>query len=87
MSSRDESALIDIHHSAQLVISFLEDIDREVFESDLLCQSAVIHQLTIIGEATKRISQAFRNSHPRSALAGNGWHARCAYSCLRASRR
>ncbi len=65
MSLRDESSLIDILHAARLVKSFVEGADREAFENDIMCQSAVIHQLTIIGEATKRISKEYRNSHPK----------------------
>lgn len=64
MSLRDESSLIDILHAARLVQSFVEGVDRRAFESDIMRQSAIIYQLTIIGEATKRISQEFRDSHP-----------------------
>ena len=64
MSLKDESSLIDILHAARLVKSFVEGFDQEAFENDIMCQSAVIHQLTIIGEATKRISEEYRNSYP-----------------------
>ena len=64
MSLKDESSLIDILHAARLVKSFVEDFDQEAFENDIMCQSAVTHQLTIIGEATKRISKEYRNRHP-----------------------
>jgi uncharacterized protein with HEPN domain len=29
-----------------------------------MCQSAVIRQLEIVGEATKRLSEPFRTNHP-----------------------
>jgi uncharacterized protein with HEPN domain len=33
------------------------------FLADLKTQSAVLHQLTVLGEATRRVSQAFRDGH------------------------
>jgi uncharacterized protein with HEPN domain len=35
------------------------------FLDDEKTQSAVVHQLMIIGEGTKRLSDAFRDSHPQ----------------------
>ncbi len=43
---------------------FVVGADRDTFETDLMRQSAVMRQLEIIGEATKRLSQEFRVSHP-----------------------
>jgi uncharacterized protein with HEPN domain len=37
---------------------------QEAFLGDLKTQSAVLHQITVIGEAVKRLSQAFRERHP-----------------------
>ena len=64
MSLKDEGSLIDILRAARLVKSFVEGVGREAFESDIMRQSAVIHQLTIIRESTKRIPKEYRNSHP-----------------------
>ncbi|MDP9143178.1 MAG: DUF86 domain-containing protein [Actinomycetota bacterium] len=36
----------------------------EAFLIDLKTQSTVLHQVTVIGEAVKRLSQAFRDRHP-----------------------
>ncbi|MFM8307214.1 MAG: DUF86 domain-containing protein, partial [Microcystis aeruginosa] len=33
-------------------------------ESDLRTQSAILYQITIMGEATKRLSPGFRKQHP-----------------------
>jgi uncharacterized protein with HEPN domain len=60
MQHRDLSSLTDILIAAKLIQKFIRPIDRSIFESDLMCQSAVIRQLEIIGEATKRLSQEFR---------------------------
>jgi len=39
-------------------------MDRDAFIRDLKTRSAVLHQLLILGEATKRLSKEFRNRHP-----------------------
>ncbi len=64
MSQYDESYVMDILHAARLVQSFVLDVDSEAFDRDIMQQSAVIHQLMIIGEATKHISQQFKDDHP-----------------------
>ncbi len=65
MKSRDLNSVIDILIAARLIRQFIEGIDKEIFESDLMRQSAVIRQLEIIGEATKRLSQDFRAVYPQ----------------------
>ncbi len=62
--SRDASYITDILQAAHLIQTFAEGIEKEAFEDDLMCQSAVVRQLEIIGEATKRLSEAFKASHP-----------------------
>jgi uncharacterized protein with HEPN domain len=62
--SRDEATLLDIARAAQLIGLFLHDTTRDVFLSDLKTQSAVLHQLMIIGEAVKRLSHPFRDQLP-----------------------
>ena len=64
MLPRDKSYLTDILKAAQLIQTFVEGMDQEAFEADLMCQSAVIRQLEIIGEATKRLSDEFKKNHP-----------------------
>ena len=56
MPPRDAASMLDILEAAKLVRSFVEGIDRQVFERDLMRQSAVIRQIEIIGEAAKRLS-------------------------------
>ncbi len=62
MSQRNESYVVDILHAARLVQSFLLNVDRGAFDRDIMRQSAVVRQLEIIGEATKRLSNEFRDS-------------------------
>lgn len=64
MPSNDASYLTDILQAARLVQIFVEGIDKMSFEQDLIRQSAVIRQIEIIGEATKRLSESFRASQP-----------------------
>lgn len=62
---RDDGAfLLDIAHAARLVVKFVSGIDRAGFEADEMRQSAVLHQILVIGEAVKRLSQRFRKQNP-----------------------
>ncbi len=62
--SRDEGHLLDILKAARLAIEFRGSADKADFLSDTKTQSAVLHQLLIIGEAVKRLSLQFRAAHP-----------------------
>jgi uncharacterized protein with HEPN domain len=61
---RDDATLLDIVNAARLIQTFIQDMTQEAFLGDLKTQSAVLHQITVIGEAVKRLSQAFRERHP-----------------------
>lgn len=70
---RDITVLLDIVQAAHLVLAFKEGMTKVAFDADLKTQSAVLHQLIVIGEAVKRLSPEFRASHmdiPWSAIAG-----------------
>ncbi|MEE9293797.1 MAG: DUF86 domain-containing protein [Phycisphaerae bacterium] len=70
---RDEATLLDINRSARLVREFAEGLEFERFQQDVKTQSAVIHQLLIVGEAAKRLSAQFRSKYvdiPWSKVAG-----------------
>ena len=60
----DDSALLDIAAACRFVVMAVEGLDSERFASDPFRESAVLHHLTIAGEATKRLSAAFREAHP-----------------------
>lgn len=45
-------------------LSFVRGMERRAFERDERTQSAVLYQLTILGEAAKRVSDPFRQQHP-----------------------
>lgn len=61
---RDEATLLDIAHAARLIQTFVQGFTKPAFLGDLRTQSAVLHQVSVIGEAVKRLSQAFRERHP-----------------------
>jgi len=70
---RDEVVIQDIVNAARLVVDFVKGFDRETFIDDLKTRSAVLYQLTVIGEAVKRLSKEFRAEYPQipwSLIAG-----------------
>lgn len=53
--------------------SFVAGISRSDFDQSALIQDAIIRNFEIIGEATKKISKSFTQSHPEipwSSIAG-----------------
>ena len=62
--SRDNASLLDISRAAELILSFVDGVDRADFDTDVKTQSAVIHQLLVLGEAASRLSQEFRATRP-----------------------
>ena len=59
----DEAALLDATRAARLSIEFLGEATVPDLRADLKTQSAVLHQLMVLGEAIKRISPEFRAAH------------------------
>ena len=62
--SPDEAVLLDIARAAGLVLDFKAGLDKEAFLRDIKTQSAVLHQLLVMGEAVKRLSSDYRSRHP-----------------------
>lgn len=58
--SRDRATLLDILKAARLTVEFREGLEKRAFLADPKTQSAVLHQLLILGEAAKRLSAEFR---------------------------
>lgn len=61
---RDDVVLQDILNAARLVIEFIQGFDKPSFIDDWKTHSAVLYQLTVIGEAVKRLSKELRDAHP-----------------------
>ena len=62
--ARDDAHLLDVLKAARLAIEFKGRADKMAFLGDAKTQSAVLHQLLIVGEAVRRISSQFRAPHP-----------------------
>lgn len=61
---RDQASVTDIVCAARLALEFMGGRAEAAFLQDGKTQSAVIHQLLIVGEAVKRLSRVFREAHP-----------------------
>jgi uncharacterized protein with HEPN domain len=82
---RDDIVLKDIFNAAQLVTTFIGGFDKTAFLNDWKTRSAVLYQLTVIGEAVKRLSAEFRLSHahiPWTLMAGMRDHLIHAYDLV-----
>jgi uncharacterized protein with HEPN domain len=69
----DEVTILDLARAARLVLEFVRGLDRDAFDRDSKTQSAVLHQLLVLGEAVKRLSPDFRAAHatvPWAQIAG-----------------
>jgi uncharacterized protein with HEPN domain len=61
---RDNASLIDLVNAAKRVLQFARGMDKTALSKDEEKQSAILYQVIIIGEATKRLSIAYRSQHP-----------------------
>ena len=62
---KDDSIYIDhILNSINRILDYISGKDQEAFEADLVTQDAVVRQLEVIGEATKRVSKGLRSKNP-----------------------
>jgi len=61
---RDRATLLDLALASQRALEFIGDQPFDSFSRDLKTQSAIVLQILILGEATKRLSSEFRNRHP-----------------------
>ena len=56
----DEIIRQDIINAGNLILEFTEGFDKRTFVNDRKTRSAVLYQLTVVGEAVKRLSKEFR---------------------------
>jgi len=62
---KDDNIYIEhILESIKRIKSYLTGKDHLAFSEDFITQDAIVRQLEIIGEATKRISKDFRKVNP-----------------------
>jgi uncharacterized protein with HEPN domain len=62
--SKDDAYVLDMLRAAKLARQFGEECTEQQFLDDVKTQSAVLYQLTLLGEAVRRVSQPFRDAHP-----------------------
>jgi uncharacterized protein with HEPN domain len=62
--SRDQEALVDIAEAAKLILRYVEGVEEDALATNIEKQDAILRRITIIGEATKRLSKDFREKHP-----------------------
>ncbi len=82
---REYIVLKDLSNAAQLIAAFVEGFHQETFIEDWKTRSAVLFQLTVIGEAVKRLSPGFRSAHaqvPWALMAGMRDHLIHAYDLV-----
>ncbi|OFW27252.1 MAG: hypothetical protein A3H97_12940 [Acidobacteria bacterium RIFCSPLOWO2_02_FULL_65_29] len=68
--SRDDAVVLDMLTAARRAIAFASGLTQDQLGADLKSQSAILHQLLVLGEAAKRLSEGFRDLHP-----GTPWKA------------
>lgn len=61
MQHEDTITLLDILQSARLIQKFTKGLTQEDFEQNEMLQDAVVYRLAVIGEATVRVSEEFKN--------------------------
>jgi uncharacterized protein with HEPN domain len=61
---RDRASLLDLRLASQRILEFVGDQSFEDFAEDLKTQSAVVLQILVLGEASKRLSPGFRERYP-----------------------
>jgi uncharacterized protein with HEPN domain len=65
MTQRDDQVYIEhMLDTANKAIDFVAGLSREDFDNNEQLRLAVTHLLQIIGEAARRVSLDFRNTHP-----------------------
>ncbi|HEY9700815.1 MAG TPA: DUF86 domain-containing protein [Allocoleopsis sp.] len=62
--NRDSASILDAYRFAQLILQFTSGMNKNDFLSDIKTQAAVIYEITLLGEAFKRLSQDFRSQYP-----------------------
>ncbi|NJR61017.1 MAG: DUF86 domain-containing protein [Cyanobacteria bacterium CRU_2_1] len=72
-TNRDLESLLDIEYYGRSILSFASGMTQAEFVADQKTIAAVMYAIAIMGEATKRLSNEFREQHsqlPWRELAG-----------------
>jgi uncharacterized protein with HEPN domain len=60
---RDLAWVLDMLQASRKALEYVRDLNEEQFHASSLYQDAILRQLTIVGEAAKRVSVEFRVTH------------------------
>jgi uncharacterized protein with HEPN domain len=61
---RDPAWILDMLQAAMKAREYVQNLSEAEFMASSRDQDAVVRQLTVLGEAAKRVSADFRNEHP-----------------------
>ncbi len=61
---RDQASLLDIVIAARQIQRYSQGLARTQLAENDEKQASILYRIIVIGEATKRISQTFRDQHP-----------------------
>ncbi len=61
---RDDAYLLDMLLASRKILQFTKDTTLEQFRTDEMMQHAIMRLIQIIGEAARKISTQFTESHP-----------------------
>ncbi len=66
---RDLDSIEDIARSIQFVMEYADSITEDIFSVDHAAQNVIIRELTVIGEAARRLSKPFLANNPGFPIA------------------
>jgi hypothetical protein len=61
---RDDATLLDIASAANRAVAYAAGIEKSALLNDDEKQSAILYQVIVLGEATKRLPPEFCSQHP-----------------------
>lgn len=61
---RDDLYLVELVEAARQVQHYLDGASEDRWASDAMLRDAVLHQLTVIGEVARALSEEMRSRHP-----------------------
>ena len=79
---RERDFLLDIEDAINRILEYTAGMNWDEYLRDYKTQDAVVRNLEVIGEATKNLSDEFRDQHPGYSVARYGWNPRSPDSSL-----
>ncbi|GBF80353.1 HepT-like ribonuclease domain-containing protein [Aphanothece sacrum] len=61
---KDKASILDALIFAQRILEFTSGMDEKMFANDLKTQAAVLYEISVLGEAMRRISPEFQQQYP-----------------------